>query len=660
MSKLVLPDSERIVCESWAIRVADRIMSLAKRDLNGVFWSSFRRTNDSERNAQLDISLSTGTTGILLFLSDVYLLTGDRDLRNAIEEGLGWLSVRTKSAPRSHGYYLGFPGFVFARALVESRLGIREPWQDAREEISIASSSLSNGGICSVNGGLAGTLLAMLASSAGDGAPVPREFAASVVSELNRRTRLTDCGAYWDRYTNSSGPCLGFLDGNAGIEYVLAHLTTQDVNDGLRYSIEASHSLANSLFNTDTRNWPDHINYDYINSEWFRKRARVAVENGNADVFKNPGDSPSWAHGAAGILVARLAAECLVGSTKAGADFERAADRILVARGPIQSNPSLAIDRGLSGVGLVVAQLDISHRRSEFLALFQEIAQIAVSRCEKTSSSVLESLCSDNLGLLNGLSGIGHFLLVASRKDRPADPIVTPLARCSSPDRCISSALECVNEVTEGLLPLTARGSGTAIRIRSVPKQLTLKNVLKASSDSIPTFNKLAREVLRYEVTKHYFEQNQTAYNFVYYSKVFRQEKYVTTYSKMAQEKLLRHCVVLALGVSITKRNFSLTKDRRNVLGAPGALLIETTYQGITERPLTRAAFLIYSQLHPNRSLKEVCELLEGDVALNGFEKGRLTVAVCQQIRTGLEEGVLSLRSRNVIKRLWNRLNGNK
>lgn len=379
---------------------------------------------------RLDISYTamgpdfySGTSGIALFLAELYVASGARDVRRtalgAIQQALGY--VDSVSANCYLGLYSGALGVVFAAARVGILLGEEHVVRRAAELLArLLMRQRQSEGLeireYDLLSGDAGTIVALLVLQDVLQDPSFISIARDLGDRLVRGAVQSNRGWSWGSPTHHHRRNLiGLAHGTSGIGHALLELFAATGDTRYRSAAARAHEYERSWFDSSQGNWPD-----------FRERVGRQKFGTRSYDF-----STFWCHGAPGIGLARLGAYDITNDTtckeEACLALNTTCKMLETALGSGSVNYSLC--HGLAG------NVDVLlHARSILPAYWDskaslawEVAEAGIARSSKrggTWSCGVEK--AETPGLLLGLAGIGYFCL---RLHDPAVPSVLMLRR---------------------------------------------------------------------------------------------------------------------------------------------------------------------------------------------------------------------------------------
>jgi len=359
--------------------------------------------------------LYSGTSGIALFLTRLFALTGERLFCTTAQGGLQHaLSKRDIFGPSARiGFYSGLTGIVYvlleAGETFDNQSFTRKALQITEE---LARDDLSQQGL-DVLSGCAGTIPVLLNIHRRYQKDHLIELADRCGNRLLNTARKTDYGWSWNTLDTPAelnrNDLTGFSHGAAGIAWALLELHGKTGDEKYRKAATEAFRYEQHWFNSENGNWPD-----------FRSLDGSATGTDNA-----PGFMIAWCHGAAGIGLSRVRAFELSRDSARRDEAEIAIKSTLDTLG--QNNFSLCHGIGGNAELLIYASKILD--KPDYRSIVDNIAEQAIEQYQKTNTpwpcGVLGGGETPNLML--GLAGIGHFYLRLFDASRtPSILIITP------------------------------------------------------------------------------------------------------------------------------------------------------------------------------------------------------------------------------------------
>lgn len=348
--------------------------------------------------ASLGTDLYAGTSGVALFLSELYGLAHEPELKRTACGALRQAVCRAETiAPEGRiGLFSGWTGVAYALARAAQLLG---------EDCLLDSANQLLAGLRRVSevhmepdliAGRAGGIIGLLMLEAGGVAGL-RELAINLGEQLLREAVKSDEGWSWTSPRHPQRTNLtGMSHGAAGISHTLLELfaTTGEVRfrdaaaEGFRY--EKSH------FNTKLGNWPD-----------FREDLR----NGRR---RKPAYQSAWCHGAPGICLSRVRAWEITGEEQYLIEAQTALSTTAHAiRSCLESGTgSYCLCHGLAG------NAEIMRAASSEQCLVEEVAGEGAHRYGRLLDFP-SGAPGYTPGLMAGLAGTGYFYLGLAKRLPP-------------------------------------------------------------------------------------------------------------------------------------------------------------------------------------------------------------------------------------------------
>jgi hypothetical protein len=355
--------------------------------------------------------LYTGTSGVGLFLAELYAVTSDptvgRTARGALQQAL---TQANRLPPRARfGLYTGWVGLAYAA--VRSGLLLHDEaliaqatrlLRDLRQETTAPGHDLLSGS--------AGAIIGLLALARVLPEPTFQQFAVQLGTALVAAADRQPKGYSWRGPGSHNHPNLtGLSHGAAGIGLALLELFAATGDAQFRAAGEAAYAYEQSWFDPLEGNWPD-----------FRF-ARAGRRGARSHAF-----STYWCHGAPGIALSRLRAYELLG--------ERCyAEQAAVARQTTERALLNTLSARFADCSLchgVIGNAEVLLRCAQILPLASTASQDLVNLVARTGITQYEAAGHPwpggvpggyTPGLMLGLAGTALFYL---RLHHPATPSV--------------------------------------------------------------------------------------------------------------------------------------------------------------------------------------------------------------------------------------------
>ena len=361
--------------------------------------------------------LYNGTSGIALFLSRLFELTGETEFRSA---SLGALEHALSRVPgmhpqSRHGFYSGALGIIY----VALEMGRTERAFDLLEMLSRDDAGEQALDVVSGSAGAIPVLLNIHQRC-------PRDFLVDLAvrhgEHLLQTAHKNGEGWTWNTLSASTGRHLtGFSHGTAGIAWALLELFLATKNPDYRSA--AAHALAYERieFSQAHRNWPD-----------FR-----TMNERNPPGTGEPSYSVAWCHGAPGIGLSRIRAHSILKDDQCLAEAEIAlATTMQLLGGPALANQNFSLCHGAGGNAELPLYAGESLDRPDLRAAAENVGWYGIETYLKARRpwpcGVVPGGETPNLML--GLAGIGHFYLRLYDPEKiPSVLIVGPQRRAETP-----------------------------------------------------------------------------------------------------------------------------------------------------------------------------------------------------------------------------------
>ena len=361
----------------------------------------------------LDATLYSGTSGVALFLAELYVACGSSEVRGA---AVGAIQHALKHPPKNgFGLYTGTLGVTFAA----SRVGVLINEEEFLERASHLIHECVNKWQAPIGfdllSGRAGAIVGFLLLREMLQNEDFLEIAVRCADELLQSAEDSPTGSSWRSPTLSCEHNLtGFSHGTAGVGYAFLELFNVTRDAKYRAAAERAFEYERYRFDAEKFNWPDFRSHR--NGDQRRGSQRFAT---------------FWCHGAPGIGLSRLRAYEILAD-------ERCKKEGIVAlkttHGMLQSalttdTENFSLCHGLAGNAevLLYGRQVLGPKWADASALAEEIAKNAIHVSKKQGGAWR---CGIDRGetpaLMLGLAGIGYFYL---RLHNPGIPSILMLRR---------------------------------------------------------------------------------------------------------------------------------------------------------------------------------------------------------------------------------------
>ncbi|HET7231556.1 MAG TPA: lanthionine synthetase LanC family protein, partial [Longimicrobium sp.] len=430
-----------------AARIGARIAEAAEWESDGsATWTVMSPDRDHPelrvaKPATASGTLYEGTSGIALFLAELWNATGRRD-DTLLRAALGAIRFALNEAPElpvsSFGFHGGRVGIAYVAAVIGRMTGRPELLAEAQEVLRAASGHEAEDRGMDVIGGGGGAIQALVAIAPWLPDPaVAMEMARRLGDQLIASADHEPEGWCWGTMRGSSVRHLcGYAHGSAGVGHALLELYLATGDTRYRYAMEQAFLYEASFFDAEASNWPDLRHGElgeYLYSgrtEELRQRA-AAGEDLSQESLRY---MSAWCHGGPGIGLSRLRAWEALGDPAYLADARAAVKATLASLEDPRMNYSLCHGRGGNAETLMVAAPLLN--QPELLERAREVALEGWKQFEaqgqRWSCGTMGGVADP--GLLLGEAGIGLWLLRLARPETPSVLVVTPPAETRRPD----------------------------------------------------------------------------------------------------------------------------------------------------------------------------------------------------------------------------------
>jgi len=564
------------------------LVDRAKVDRKGVFWPvniNYRQTDA----ARFETSLGYGTPGILLVLLEYYRCTKDTEIAELIHKGVAWVQNRVKAAPFQHGFYAGTGGqWYLWRELEQVFPGSVGTWSDAARA---ALTTQAQGEIAASLGfGTAGTIVGAL--SALDLSDEEVTLLKSPLEQLIGAARFSSEGVFWDFNTTSLRPPLGFLLGNAGVDYCLAHLRRR-LNVTYPSLLAGSLARAAALFDARLENWPDQdgmSDFKEIGQAGIEKMLDRSGAMG-PELSLKAEYALGWGNGLAGILQSRAVLSVSYNDNRISeqslADCRKAIMRLSRVTEQELASLDSTLQSGLSGA---VLSLQAYARRVAGAGLF--LPSGLLQKAEALLAIRKPVIENEDLSLVTGTAGMAYAVLKITAM-HGGRTCLDPLA---------DKPLECMNtQSTEGALDsllkrrLPSCGNLTEVKTALESSVVSLGVVKSAVADQCTREPlSMLTKAIKHELDIHH-ELSKTNFRQHFWRELAKQRRFAQLYSDGMNDNLLFERFRIDESVTLLELDFDPYTRAELENGQKLQVIRQVTSRGVIEAKLSALQFSLLS-----------------------------------------------------------------
>jgi Lanthionine synthetase C-like protein/HopA1 effector protein family len=365
------------------------------------------------RISALGSDLYNGTSGVALFLAELYAVCGDGEVRRtalgAIEQAL--VHGESMLADNRLGLYVGALGIAFSAARVGSVLREQEVVERAVRLLWKCTPDSGDDREHDLISGDAGAIVALLALQELLCDEMLTEFAVRLGNRLiDGADRNRDTYSWKSPGLRCRQNLTGLSHGAAGIGYALLELFRATGDCAYRAAAESAFDYERSCFDSEQGNWPD-----------FR-------EGGMRGPRRAPLDYCTyWCHGAPGISLTRIRAYEILREERYKVEASIAVNTTYeMAKTALrEGNGNFSLCHGLAGNAEALLDSRRMLDKAEWTRKSQLAFEIAEAGIETSRKRKGVWSCGvshgETTGLMLGLAGIGYFYL---RLYNPAIPSI--------------------------------------------------------------------------------------------------------------------------------------------------------------------------------------------------------------------------------------------
>lgn len=654
-----------------ASEIGEQILRRGDPGTNTFNWRTISQIQDGRATWGSSASLYSGASGISLFLTELWKVTGEERFIRSARAAMERVATRPPDLQESgYGLYTGRMGAAYALLAL---------WNATRED-RFAEMALRMGQSCvpliraelkmsDLLGGLAGAILGLLCLHR----VTQEEWVLDVIEESVGRlvgaAHHGPSGIYWDPSPRIIRGLCGLAHGASGIGYTFLELGRY-FEDPTYYSIAAQSFLYESAYyDRSTGNWPD-FRKGIGNREDYLDH-RLAFLSGDRAFFTTPSDMNAWCHGAAGIGLARLRSVELTGEPIHEREARKAIARTTqdLRRDGIGGKPSFTLCHGDTGRAELLIEAARVLADEEALANARDVADRVLqwqAAAQPFVSGYPSSEGEEDPSLFMGSSGIGHFLLRLARPalvhsilapqvasfaiNQQVTPARTPA--CSVDSASVETLLRdsCFRRTCALLRHLVRRQESTAaVRHHVFPRHGAWVEAcgedMKAAISSLPAeHGQRVSDVLELELTIAHMDQEIESRSLLHIAEVVRLENAPAIAADLMSARLT---LEESIRIIVTRWDWSSPREEdwlANTLcpTRPTPMLLKATASRVAEIKLSPLSHMVLTAFAQPRTLGDVMrELTTGDTLSGTKLDEECLQAVFSQVSHAVELGLL-------------------
>lgn len=400
-----------------AIRIANDLLNKAKNDKDGVYWetlASFEEDGQYKTKWSVADSIYNGSSGIILFLMEVYKKTNDRKYYDVVKNAAAWLVKHAETTPTDYyAFFTGRMGVGYTLLKCSKFLNDNAYLKSSLDIIRNCGKFLkSERPVDDMINGYAGALLGLLHMHA----ETKEEWLLKEINDfadvLIKRATIGVEGLYWDRSHQQVRGLCGFSHGAAGIGAAFLELGNYFNNNAFFAIAEQAFMYETHYFNAERGNWPD-FRKGFYNEKDF-KEAEEAYRNNDLDYFTSSSDMNAWCHGAAGVGLSRLRAYDIFKNDIYKSQAEQAILKTYITDVEFDfPSRTFTLCHGGGGNADLFIEAHLQFGDQKFMNYAKKVAEkiLENSANGKKYQAGLSHATEEDMSLFMGNAGIGYFLL---------------------------------------------------------------------------------------------------------------------------------------------------------------------------------------------------------------------------------------------------------
>lgn len=397
-----------------AIRIGEQVLKAAENETHGKSWQTMHRLLTNRIYKKKSEDLYSGVSGIILFLIEMYRLTGDKRYLDAAADGASWVISFCKDNPSDfYAFYSGRMGVAY----MLKELYAVEPYEEYIDyALQIARESekfLNNPNhVNDLLNGISGAILGLLHLHAATGESFLIDKIKIFTRELIKNIKVKDRGFYWDYNYDAVSSLCGFSHGAAGIGYVFLELGNYFGAEGFYYIAEQAFLYESQFYDHKNNNWKD-LRRILTPDESVAVKLKAYRKN-DMEFFNYFNFMNAWCHGAAGIGLSRLRAFRLL-NKKVYLDEAKRAIKKTYTDNVKDKNAfyTSTMCHGETGNAEIFLKAAALFKNNVYAEYARKVAGKCIANRQKVKvyfTGYMNSRNKEDLSLFNGNAGIGYFL----------------------------------------------------------------------------------------------------------------------------------------------------------------------------------------------------------------------------------------------------------
>lgn len=379
--------------------IKNDIAAAMQQDHLGPYWLShyFDKTSKSYTHRD-NPEIFNGNAGQCLFYLHLYQLSKDSaNLRMSMAILDRILCTPYIQQPRYYGCYTGLTGIIYTCIQVYLVSGQKRYLDQALTIALQHKTAITSIREMDLLTGAAGIMLVMTSLYHHTQHPDVLHIVHQLILLLIADARISQQGLKWDHHKMAFDSLTGFSHGAAGIAYALLQTSNYFRYDGLLFMAEQALEYEMQYYQPNVGNWLDlrigHRRYNLPGAENWQL----------ATFFPELKLLNSWAHGAAGIALARMYAYDLTGKP----EYQEQVDASIAYCLSDLTNPKTDYTLCSGRTGLIPLLLRTGRHDA-----IQQIFQDATELYHRTGGfNDYMAIADTDTGLFSGKAGVGLMLI---------------------------------------------------------------------------------------------------------------------------------------------------------------------------------------------------------------------------------------------------------
>jgi hypothetical protein len=596
---------QRTVVYKEVIRIADKLMSEAIYEGNGLYWNSLYSPDGVTINWIKSESIYSGVSGITLFFIELYRVSNDKKYLQIAKLATNWLNTRIDVGGNNISFFTGQLGICYPNLklyeITNDKLYLNICFKLVKFLINHKTIENNANELLNGNAGIVIFLLHLHKISQKDWLLKKIDL---LVKCLIFSAHYSKFGLYWDKSHTQVRGLLGYSHGASGIAHAFLELGNYFKNESFYNIAELALSYESHLFDYQENNW---LNYNRgFFDENLETESIQALLDSDMKYFTKGLSCIAWCHGAPGIGLVRLRAYELLKKKKYLSELKRAIKITVKSFQSFHDNDTYTLCHGLLGNAALLVEYYRIKPQQILLNKFCQVVMKSICSYKKNNfylSGYTRIKSVEDSSLFMGIAGIGYKYLQALFPLKISS-ILYPCVASSPINNHVMDSFNLSYSESKVKEMLLEKHYGNTLKILKFYYKTELDDFLKINfslnfKDKFEKFvaklnlkyneneASYTREIFKYEAIKQKLDENIESsillHTSALYLKNYLSDELINTFDKIRECTLIlrKDALIIKTNYNLRRKinNTNLIKNKRkkiyNIMLLPSAYDIE-------------------------------------------------------------------------------------